>query len=146
MPDPRQCSKVIYPLDEILLLSLLAVVAGAETFTANPGWALPIDPDVRCIHMGDITELGDIVAGAFGHPDEAGNGEHLPLVGDFMSFNEIVDTLKRQGHKISFKQVPTDVFASSFPGPPRWQGRLATSRFTLTVARVHTTRLRWQTK
>ncbi|WP_366510127.1 transposase family protein [Mesorhizobium sp.] len=30
-PDPRQCSKVIYPLDEILLLSLLAVVAGAET-------------------------------------------------------------------------------------------------------------------
>jgi hypothetical protein len=47
--------------------------------------------------MGDITELGDIVAGAFGHPDEAGNGEHLPLVSDFMSFNEIVDTPKRQG-------------------------------------------------
>jgi predicted transposase YbfD/YdcC len=34
LPDPRQLSKVIYPLDEILLLSLLAVVAGAETFTA----------------------------------------------------------------------------------------------------------------
>ncbi|WP_287309190.1 hypothetical protein [Mesorhizobium sp.] len=34
---------------------------------------------------------------AFGHPDEAGNGEHLPLVSDFMSFNEIVDTPKRQG-------------------------------------------------
>ena len=34
LPDPRQISKVIYPLDEILLLSLLAVVAGAETFTA----------------------------------------------------------------------------------------------------------------
>jgi predicted transposase YbfD/YdcC len=33
LPDPRQLSKVIYPLDEILLLSLLAVVAGAETFT-----------------------------------------------------------------------------------------------------------------
>lgn len=32
--DPRQLSKVIYPLDEMLLLSLLAVVAGAETFTA----------------------------------------------------------------------------------------------------------------
>jgi hypothetical protein len=40
LPDPRQCLKVIYPLDEILLLSLLAVVAGAETFTANLGWAL----------------------------------------------------------------------------------------------------------
>lgn len=34
LPDPRQLSKVLYPLDEILLLSLLAVVAGAETFTA----------------------------------------------------------------------------------------------------------------
>jgi predicted transposase YbfD/YdcC len=32
--DPRQLSKVVYPLDEILLVSLLAVVAGAETFTA----------------------------------------------------------------------------------------------------------------
>lgn len=33
LPDPRQLSKVIYPLDEILLLSLLSVLAGAETFT-----------------------------------------------------------------------------------------------------------------
>ena len=80
------------------------------------GWALPIDPTVRGIHMGDISELGNIVAGAFAHPDQAGNGEYLPLVGDFMSFNEIVDTLNRQGHKFSFKQVPEEVFASFFPG------------------------------
>lgn len=33
MPDCRQRGKVIYPLDEILLLGLLAVLAGAETFT-----------------------------------------------------------------------------------------------------------------
>jgi predicted transposase YbfD/YdcC len=32
LPDVRQSSKVIYPLDEVLLLSLLAVLAGAETF------------------------------------------------------------------------------------------------------------------
>ena len=80
------------------------------------GWALPLDPSVRCIHMGDITELGNIVAGAFAHPDQAGNGEYLPLVGDFMSFNEILDTLNRQGHKLSFKQVPKEVFAGFFPG------------------------------
>jgi uncharacterized protein YbjT (DUF2867 family) len=80
------------------------------------GWALPIDPTVRGIHMGDIRELGPIVAGAFAHPDEAGNGEYLPLVGDFMSFNEIVDTLNRQGHDFSFKQVPSEVFATLFPG------------------------------
>lgn len=33
MPDPRQHAKVIYPLDEVLLLCLLAVLGGAETFT-----------------------------------------------------------------------------------------------------------------
>jgi uncharacterized protein YbjT (DUF2867 family) len=80
------------------------------------GWALPLDPDVRCLHMGDIRELGNIVAGAFAHPDEAGNGEYLPLVGDFLSFNEIVETLNRQGHKFSYKQVPKEVFAALFPG------------------------------
>jgi uncharacterized protein YbjT (DUF2867 family) len=80
------------------------------------GWTLPLDPTVRCIHMGDIDELGNIVAGAFAHPDQAGNGEYLPLVGDFMSFNDIVDTLNRQGHDFSFNQVPKDVFATLFPG------------------------------
>src|SRR5213592_668128 len=80
------------------------------------GWALPLDPSVRCIHMGDIRELGTIVAGAFAHPDQAGHGEYLPLVGDFMSFNEIVDVLNRQGHNFSFTQVPADVFATLFPG------------------------------
>jgi predicted transposase YbfD/YdcC len=33
LPDHRQSGKVTYPLDEILLLSLLAVLAGAEGFT-----------------------------------------------------------------------------------------------------------------
>ena len=33
LPDPRQQGKVSYPLDEILLLCLLAVLAGAECFT-----------------------------------------------------------------------------------------------------------------
>ena len=33
LPDARQSGKVKYPLDEILLLCLLAMVAGAETIT-----------------------------------------------------------------------------------------------------------------
>jgi len=33
LPDHRQAGKVSYPLDEVLLLSLLAVLAGAEGFT-----------------------------------------------------------------------------------------------------------------
>jgi predicted transposase YbfD/YdcC len=32
MPDPRQRGKIMYPLDEILLLTLIAVLAGADSF------------------------------------------------------------------------------------------------------------------
>jgi len=32
LPDPRQRGKVVYPLDEVLLVCLLAVLGGAETF------------------------------------------------------------------------------------------------------------------
>jgi len=96
--------------------NLVGVSAPQKQEDGTLGWALPIDPTVRGIHMGDIRELGPIVAGAFAHPDEAGSGEYLPLVGDFMSFGEIVATLNRQGHEFSFKQVPTEVFAPLFPG------------------------------
>ena len=96
--------------------NVLGVMAPQKQSDGTLGWAVPIDPTVRGIHMGDIHELGNIVAGAFARPDEAGNGEYLPLVGDFMSFNEIVDTLNRQGHEFSFKRVPTEIFAASFPG------------------------------
>jgi uncharacterized protein YbjT (DUF2867 family) len=95
--------------------NLVGVLGPQQQPDGSVGWALPLDPDRRCIHMGDIRELGNLVAGAFAHPNAAGNGEYLPLVGDFLSFNEIVDTLNRQGHEFSFKQVPTEFFASLFP-------------------------------
>jgi uncharacterized protein YbjT (DUF2867 family) len=96
--------------------NLVGSLAPQKQADGSLGWTLPLDPNVRCIHMGDINELGDIVAGAFAHPDQAGNGEYLPLVGDFMSFKDIVDTLNRQGHKFSFKPVLKEAFATLFPG------------------------------
>src|SRR5258707_199918 len=96
--------------------NFVGFLAPQKQADGSVGWALPLDPDVRCHHMGDIRRLGNIVAGAFAHPDQAGNGEDLPLVGDFLSFNEIVETLNRQGHKFSFKQVPKEDFAALFPG------------------------------
>jgi hypothetical protein len=38
LPDPRQPGKVIYPLPEVLLLCLLAVLAGAEDFVTIARW------------------------------------------------------------------------------------------------------------
>src|ERR1700756_5495002 len=96
--------------------NLMGVLAPQKQADGSVTWALPLDPTVRGIHMGDITELGTIVAGAFAHPDQAGHGQYLPLVGDFMSFNEIIDTLSQQGHNFSYTQVPKEVFAGLFPG------------------------------
>jgi uncharacterized protein YbjT (DUF2867 family) len=96
--------------------NLVGVMAPQKQEDGTLGWALPLDPDARCIHMGDISQLGAIVASAFADPDRAGHGEYLPLVGDFMSFNEIVGALNRQGHKFSVRQVPKEVFAAFFPG------------------------------
>jgi uncharacterized protein YbjT (DUF2867 family) len=96
--------------------NLLSAMAPQKQADGATGWALPLDPERRVIHMGDITEIGRIVAGAFAQPELTGHGEHLPLVGDFLSFNEIIATLNRQGNKFSFKQVPREVFAGWFPG------------------------------
>ncbi|HMI40514.1 MAG TPA: NmrA/HSCARG family protein [Sphingomicrobium sp.] len=96
--------------------NLTGLMAPQKQADGSTGWALPIDPKMRGIHMGDIGELGAIVAGAFTHPDLAGHGEYLPLVGDFLSFNDIVDTLNRQGHAFTVRQVPGESFAASFPG------------------------------
>jgi len=96
--------------------NLLGSMAPQKQADGSMGWTLPLDPTLRVIHMGDINELGNIVAGAFAHPDEAGTGQYLPLVGDFMSFSEIVETLNRQGHDFSYTQVPKESFAGFFPG------------------------------
>jgi len=97
--------------------NLLGVLAPQKRADGSLGWTMPLDPSVRCIHMGDIRELGDIVAGAFAHPEKAGHGEYLPLVGDFLSFGEIVATLNRQGHHFSVSRVSKEVFALSPGGP-----------------------------
>jgi uncharacterized protein YbjT (DUF2867 family) len=96
--------------------NLLGQMAPQKLPDGTTGWAVPLDPEKRVIHMGDITELGAIVAGAFAQPELAGHGEHLPLVGDFLSFNEIVATLNRQENEFAFKQVPKEVFSGWFPG------------------------------
>ena len=67
LPDPRQRGKVIYPLDEVLLLSLLAVLAGAESFVEIArfgGKKLPLLRRFRPFRDGTPShdQLGDIFA------------------------------------------------------------------------------------
>lgn len=80
--------------------------------------ALTRNPDEHRQLAEEVVEadLGNVVAGAVAHPGAAGNGEYLPLVGDFLSFTEILETLARQGHKLSYRQMPKEQFAGAFPG------------------------------
>jgi uncharacterized protein YbjT (DUF2867 family) len=96
--------------------NLLGNLAPQTQPDGSTGWTLSIDPDARVIHMGDITELGPIVVGALTQPTVAGTGQYLPLVGDLLSFNDIVSTLNRLGHRYTFSRVPANVFATFFPG------------------------------
>src|SRR5712672_132557 len=47
--------------------NLMGPIASHPQADGSTGWALPLDPTLRVIHMGDINELGDIVVGAFAH-------------------------------------------------------------------------------
>jgi len=42
--------------------NLVGPLAPQKQVDGSVGWALPLDPNVRCVHIGDITELGNIVA------------------------------------------------------------------------------------
>lgn len=109
----RHHSFVILPF---LYQNLLNVLAPQQQQDGSTGWALPIEPAARGIHAGDVTEFGRLVSGAFADPAAAGGGQHLPLVGDLLSFGDIVATLNKQGHAYTFNPVPREVFATFFPG------------------------------
>src|SRR6266700_2070954 len=59
--------------------NLAGVLAPHKQADGSMAWALPLDPTRRVIHMGDINELGNIVAAAFAHPHAAGTGQYLLL-------------------------------------------------------------------
>ena len=74
----------------------------------TPTWTVPMKPDVRGIHMGDISEYGNLVAGAFEQPDIVGDGSYLSFAGDFLSWDEVIATLRSQGHDIAFQEATDD--------------------------------------
>ena len=90
---------------------------GAQTQQdGSTGWTLPIDPEKKVIHMGDINDFGKVVAGAFLHPEKVGNGAYLSFATEFNSFNDVLDAFKANGKDYTFNQVPGEVFSSFFEG------------------------------
>ena len=81
----------------------------------TPTWSQPMRSDSRTIHMGDITELGYLVVGAFEQPEQAGAGQHLSLAGDLLSWDDIVAVLRRHGHNIAFEEMSAEDWDSQNP-------------------------------
>lgn len=82
------------------------------------GWAVPMDPAKRCIHAGDVTEVGKVVARAFEKPELVGDGKHLAVAPGLISWNDIVTELNALGHELTVQQVPAEVYDGFFPGAP----------------------------
>ncbi len=79
------------------------------------GWAVPIDPGARVIHAGDITELGRVVAAAFG-TDQLPNGSYLDMCGGKYSFEDFAKALNALGHDLKVVRVPAEAYDGFFPG------------------------------
>lgn len=76
----------------------------------NPTWRQPMLADARGIHMGDIGQLGHVVVGAFEHPEIVGEGQYLSVGGDLLSWDDVIATLREQGHNIAYEQTDEDPY------------------------------------
>lgn len=96
--------------------NLTGMMAAQPKDDGTVGWTLPVDPAKKAIHMGDINDLGKVVAGAFMDPEKVGNGAYLSLATELNSFNDILAAYAAFGKTYSFTQVPAEVFSSFFEG------------------------------
>ncbi|MBL9021052.1 MAG: NmrA/HSCARG family protein [Myxococcales bacterium] len=81
------------------------------------GWAVPMDPAKRCIHAGDVTEVGRAVAAALeSSPETLPNGSYVGVCGGVYSWTDFVETLNAQGHSVQVIEVPPQVYDGFFPG------------------------------
>ena len=96
--------------------NFLTLMAPQPLPNGGRGWAVPMDPALRVIHAGDVTEVGRAVAAAFGAGDELPNGSVLAVCGGTYSWNDFANTLNALGHHVEAVQVPADVYDGSYPG------------------------------
>ena len=76
----------------------------------TPSWTVPANPSAGGMHMGDIDEFGNLVAGVFEQREEVGNGSYLSMSGDLVSWDEITATLQSQGHSIGYIESTEDPY------------------------------------
>lgn len=96
--------------------NFLTMMGPQPLTSGGRGWAVPMDPAARVMHAGDVTEVGRVVAAAFSAGDKLPDGSYLAVCGGVYSWNDFVDTLNAQGHKLQVLQVPPEVYDGFYPG------------------------------
>ncbi len=82
----------------------------------SKAWGMPMDPDMKVMHMADIDQMGALVLGTLLNPEKVGQGQHLSLASGSYSWSDVMATLNAQGHKAVFNRVPDEVFKQQVPG------------------------------
>ena len=96
--------------------NFLTMMAPQPMPNGGRGWAVPMDCAARVIHAGDASEVGRAVTAAFVAGDKLANGSYLGVCGGVYSWNDFVETLNAQGHKLQVIQVPPEVYDGFYPG------------------------------
>ena len=95
--------------------NFLTIHAPRKTPDGCELWRYPADKDKCRFPCGDINELGKIVAAALNQPEKAGNGQYLALASDYLCWQDLIDILNAQGHKLDYERVSTEEYDSFFP-------------------------------
>ncbi len=95
--------------------NLTGMMAPQPLPDGGKGWAVPMDPAKKCIHAGDVGELGKLVAAAFARPKELGGGQYASMTAETLSWNDIVSTLNALGHELRVVRVPNEVYDGFYP-------------------------------
>ena len=96
--------------------NFLGMMAPQPLPNGGRGWAVPMDPTLRVIHAGDVTDVGRAVAAAFSAGDKLPDGSTLAVCGGVYSWNDLVAALNALGHDLQVLQVPPDVYDGFYPG------------------------------
>ena len=105
--------------------NFLTIHAPRKTPDGRELWRYPTDKDKCRFPCGDIGELGKIVAAALNQPEKAGDGQHLALASDYVCWQDLVDILNAQGHRLEYERVSAEVYDSFFPSAKEFRNMMS---------------------
>ena len=105
--------------------NFLTLHAPRKTPDGRELWRYPADKHKCRFPCGDIEDLGKIVAAALNQPEKAGNGQYLALASDYVCWQELVDILNAQGHKLDYERVCAEEYDGFFPSAREFRHMMA---------------------